>query len=217
MTKLQDKIYMSITITMILFFLYYLVYSSVELYADTFCKLYICFEFLPFGDFLAIWVAIVGLFLVVQSLEEWKGQYKFEKAQRTIKKVEKILNGLNRLLGHTYVLINESRRVGHSFAFEEYKDKLQSDNLDSEIYLLRIEITDEKNNFKQEQFEKIIEFAEMIEFDLTSKLRNLHWNDCSLHTSSKNTEDAEKILKDYDKKLKRFVQKYFELRNDLYI
>lgn len=99
--KLRTKVGIALVLTALLSLIYYLTYSYIELYSIKWCKTHICIELPSYEDILAIWVAIVGLYFVVTSLEEWKGQYKFERAQQTFKKVREVCYGLEKLLGDT--------------------------------------------------------------------------------------------------------------------
>lgn len=94
--RLEDKIYGSIGLTVFLTIAYYYVYSFIDLYMSKLCKKYVCFEFPPYADVLAVWVAIVGLYFVVTSLDAWKHQDQFNAAREIYKNIEetndKLLN-----------------------------------------------------------------------------------------------------------------------------
>ena len=83
--KLEDKIYGAIGLTIFLTIAYYYVYSFVDLYVNKLCDKYVCFEFPPYADFLAIWSAIIGLYFVVTSLDAWKHQDQYQTAKQNIK------------------------------------------------------------------------------------------------------------------------------------
>ncbi len=83
--KLEDKIYGAIGLTIFLTIAYYYAYSFVELYLSKLCDKYVCFEFPPYADFLAIWSAIIGLYFVVTSLDAWKHQDQYQTAKQNIK------------------------------------------------------------------------------------------------------------------------------------
>lgn len=200
----EENIKVKLTITLVLTcifgsVIYYLLYSFVELNSSGWCKKNICIEFISYTDFLTICLAILSLYFVVTSLEEWKGQYKFEKSLKTFEKIQELGWGLEKLIGNTYVLINESRRYGHSHAYRDYDEKLKEEKLNIKIFYLRSDIFEEKNNYRQDDFEEIISVIESIESGLTGELRDLHWNDSS--AQNKKTEDAEIIFNEYREKL----------------
>lgn len=214
-SKLRNKIITAFALTGVMSVIYYFAYSFVELNLSKWCKTNICIEFPSYADALAIWVAIIGLYFIVTSLEEWKGQYKFEKALQTFKKVKELSYGLDKLLGDTWVLINESRRIGCSHAYENYQEKLKSDNLGVKIYLLRLDVFEERNHYKQECFERIIDLINSFESNFTGELRDLHWNDSS--QIIKNTADAEIIFDKYREQLKPLRKTVEELKEELYM
>ena len=88
--KLEDKIYGAIGLTIFLTIAYYYAYSFVELYLSKLCDKYVCFEFPPYADFLAIWSAIIGLYFVVTSLDAWKDQDKYQTAKINLVKLHEI-------------------------------------------------------------------------------------------------------------------------------
>lgn len=83
--KLEDKIYGAIGLTVFLTIAYYYAYSFVDLHLSKLCDKYVCFEFPPYADFLAIWSAIIGLYFVVTSLDAWKHQDQYQISKQNIK------------------------------------------------------------------------------------------------------------------------------------
>lgn len=213
--KLKNKFYIALVSTILMSVIYYLIYSYIELNQTDWCKKYICINLPSYEDVFAIWVAIVGLYFIVTSLEEWKGQYKFERSQQTFKKVTELSLGLDRLIGDAYVLINESERLGHLHAYNAYEEKLKINKLSVKIYLLQLDVFEGRNHYKQKDFEEITNFMSNFESGLTGGLRDLHWNDCS--QPIKNSEDAENILNEYRKKIMVIKKMLNKLKKDLYI
>lgn len=160
MSTTEDKVYMSITITVILFFLYYLSYSAAELYLGKFCKKYVCFEFLSFGEFIAIWVAIIGLYFVVTSLDGWKNQYRFEEAVKAFKQLEKeipLLNHMGDLLSDVVYQAKAHEKYGLDLVDKDFEECVKNAKFYQRIHNLRILINSNKNKQHQDMFEKIIE------------------------------------------------------------
>lgn len=79
--KIRNKIYWSVGLLLPGTGLYYLTYVSVDKLFSKWCKTNYCFEFPPYADTLAIYVAVVGLYFVVTSLNEWKTQEKYFKSR----------------------------------------------------------------------------------------------------------------------------------------
>lgn len=100
--QVKKDIYKALGLTFFLTIAYYLTYAFVELNISNWCKKNVCFEFPPYADVLAIWVAIIGLYFVVKSLDDWKNQLKINNAienYKTLydvyKKIEEIFILLN--------------------------------------------------------------------------------------------------------------------------
>ena len=79
--NIRNKIYISVGLVLPVTLIYYLTYVSVDKLFSKWCKTNYCFEFPPYADTLAIYVAVVGLYFVVTSLNEWKTQEKYFKSR----------------------------------------------------------------------------------------------------------------------------------------
>lgn len=79
--KIRNKIYWSIGLVIPGTVLYYLIFVLVDKLFSKWCKTHYCFEFPPYADSLAIYVAVVGLYFVITSLNEWKTQEKYFKSR----------------------------------------------------------------------------------------------------------------------------------------
>jgi hypothetical protein len=75
--NIRNKIFISVGLVLPVTLIYYLTYVSVDKLFSKWCKTNYCFEFPPYADTLAIYVAVVGLYFVVTSLNEWKTQEKY--------------------------------------------------------------------------------------------------------------------------------------------
>lgn len=85
--NIKEKTYFSIGLTVFIIIAYYYIYSFVELASNNLCKKYICFEFPSLAEVLAIYVAIIGLYFVVTSLDAWKKQHKFNNTIEAMKDI----------------------------------------------------------------------------------------------------------------------------------
>ncbi|MFV5370042.1 hypothetical protein VXO74_15180 [Acinetobacter junii] len=178
--KLEDKIYASIGLTVFLTIVYYYVYSFVDLYVSKLCDKYVCFEFPPYADVLALWVAIIGLYFVVTSLDAWKHQDKYQTAKINLIKLHEISSILLR-----------------------FKNNLSNfDEVDVKYFLNSIsdnEIT-ETNSFKKyEELKSILTIKDKIEecdLDINTKSINLFQSDFEYCISL-----AKKYLQEIDKEV----------------
>ena len=82
--KIRNKIYWSVGLVIPGTILYYLIFVLVDKLFSKWCETNYCFEFPPYADSLAIYVAVVGLILVVSSLDDWKHQDKYNNAKNRI-------------------------------------------------------------------------------------------------------------------------------------
>lgn len=75
---------------------YWLYIFSIE-HLTNFCKneFPYCIDFLPYGDFLAAYIAIVGLYFVVSSLDDWKQQHKLNNTLIAIQEIIAFKKELN--------------------------------------------------------------------------------------------------------------------------
>ena len=134
--KLEDKIYFSVGLTVFLTIAYYYFYSFVDLYLSKLCDKYVCFKFLTYSELLAIWVALIGLSFVVSSLDDWKNQYKFEKATKTIAELNNIIYLLNFLESRINDMIIKSKRdnfIGLSSIESDFKEQVSKEDIYSRL------------------------------------------------------------------------------------
>lgn len=82
--KLITKILISVLIWAVITTLYYYIYAYFQIWFKDLCNKNYCIEFLPYGDFLAAYIAIVGLYFVVTSLDAWKHQDQYQTAKNNI-------------------------------------------------------------------------------------------------------------------------------------
>ena len=89
----------SLTIFFLCLFSYYFLYVYLQKSNSKFCDHNYCFELLSLGDFLAILIAIIGIGVVVITLESWKdGQRYLEKRELLFNTRESLRNVKDELL-----------------------------------------------------------------------------------------------------------------------
>lgn len=168
--RLEDKIYGSIGLTVFLTIAYYYVYSFVDLYMSKLCKKYVCFEFPPYADVLAIWVAIIGLYFVVTSLDDWKNQDKYQTAKKNIEllhtlsqKLElynsEISNLENRIDDLRVYFKMHEKSVEHTRFYKTYESWLNKFKIKEEIQNIDYCITQQAKCLYQVEFNSLISLA----------------------------------------------------------
>ncbi|HDI2995375.1 hypothetical protein [Acinetobacter baumannii] len=88
--KLKHKILLAIGVGAFSIFLYYFLFVAVEKNSISICATFYCLELIPIGDFIAIYIAIVGLIFVVSSLNDWKVQDKYNNAKIRVAELNEI-------------------------------------------------------------------------------------------------------------------------------
>lgn len=224
--KLEDKIYASIGLTVFLTIAYYYAYSFVELYISKLCDKYVCFEFPPYADFFAIWVAIVGLYFVVTSLDAWKNQYKFEEAVQTIKLFNKQLPIMQLVISHVHKLTNNSKKHNYADMFgaeQDFEDMFKIQDIYNRLDELGDSIRNNKNNLHQEQFESLYaEFygaiSDIRQTIISAGLSEANYTEdqeYNIKVKKAKLEQVEEGLKILRKRNENFVYKYNKLKSKL--
>lgn len=170
--KLEYKIYWSVGLTVLLTIAYYFVYVFVDLHVSKLCDKYICFEFPPYADVLSIWVAIIGLYFVVSSLDAWKQQDKYNNAKIRIAALndmnKKITLGFGLKMNSFYdypkppgenerrVLVFDTQR---EYVVNKFNAYLEDTNIFNDIRKLEYENTHVKNCLYQSDFDFVIQEA----------------------------------------------------------
>ncbi|WP_457795246.1 hypothetical protein [Acinetobacter baumannii] len=228
--KLEDKIYFSVGLTVFLTIAYYYFYSFVDLYLSKLCDKYVCFKFLTYSELLAIWVALIGLSFVVSSLDDWKNQYKFEKATKTIAELNNIIYLLNFLESRINDMIIKSKRdnfIGLSSIESDFKEQVSKEDIYSRLSHLEEIINYEKNNLHQKKFEDLfIKFNNLI----INTLSNIAQSDLSepaygddyfadhnINRRKKAVEKIENILKKLRFECKEIQKEYRDLKELLHL
>lgn len=182
--KLEDKIYVSIGMTVFLTIAYYYTYAFVELYVSKLCNKYVCFEFPPYADFLAVWTAIIGLYFVVTSLDSWKHQDKYNNSKNRIALLNDLKHKIEFGFGfkicafyETNLGENEKKilRMGleRDYVIECFKAYLEDTNILEDIRKLDRENYNVKNCLYQKDFDEVIELAYKYVGGCTNKIKIL--------------------------------------------
>lgn len=228
--KLEDKIYFSIGLTFFLTISYYYLYSFIELYISEFCNKYICFKFPTYAELLAIWVAIIALYFVVSSLDEWKNQYKFEKSMKTINKFNNTIYILNFLENRiNYMIINSKKNdLMDLFSIEsDFNEQVLKEDIYLKIFELEEIINHEKNNLHQDKFEKLFNKFNMLVINTLSDVAESHLSesaygsdyfaDHNVNRRKKAVENIENILKKLRLESKKIQEEYRKIKELFHI
>lgn len=194
--KLSHKILLAIGLGAFSIFLYYLLFVSVEKKLFSVCKKYFCLEIMPIGDFIAIFISIIGLYFVVNSLNDWKVQDKYNNAKNRVaelNELELLLLDFAIKMNNIYRQQNLGRRESMAFInFGETKHKkvlgifeayMDDSNIIDIIDTLDRNNTNSKNCLYQGDFDFIIEQAA----SYVKKCRN----------DAENIKEVEGELEDY--------------------
>lgn len=223
---IKNKIWISIGLGVGLTILYYYIYAYFQIWFDDLCKKNYCIEFFPIGDFIACYIAIVGLYFVVTSLDAWKNQYKFEEAVQTIKLFDKQLPILQLVIIHVHKLINNSKRNNYGDMFgaeQDFEDMFKIQDVYNRLDELGDTIRNNKNNLHQEQFESLYaEFygaiSDIRQTIISAGLSEANYTEdqeYNIKVKKAKLEQVEEGLKILRKQNENFVHKYNKLKSKL--
>lgn len=180
--KLEDKIYGSIGLTVFLTIAYYYAYSFAELYLRKLCDKYVCFEFPPYADFLAIWSAIIGLYFVVTSLDAWKHQDQYQTAKQNIKLLHTISEELNsfnvkiskvRDFNKDVLFLNTqgNKEIMKTQLFSRYESLMENLGIIQLVNDTDYKITQMEKGLYQNEFNTIINLAHSYVTNIDSEIK----------------------------------------------
>lgn len=180
--KLEDKIYGSIGLTVFLTIAYYYAYSFAELYLRKLCDKYVCFEFPPYADFLAIWSAIIGLYFVVTSLDAWKHQDQYQTAKQNIKLLHTISEELNsfnvkiskvRDFNKDILFLNTqgNKEIMKTQLFSRYESLMENLGIIQLVNDTDYKITQMEKGLYQNEFNTIINLAHSYVTNIDSEIK----------------------------------------------
>lgn len=217
--KLEDKIYGAIGLTVFLTIAYYYVYSFVELHMSKLCDKYVCFEFPPYADFLAIWSAIIGLYFVVTSLDAWKKQDQYNNAKNRIAllndlkyKLEfsfgyKICDFYNRPQGENEIKVIKTN-LERDYIIARFNAYLEDTNILKELRKLDRDNYYTKNCLYQNDFDKVIELAYNYVGGCYNEIKSLSLTKEETKESYQNSlEQIYRMHRNYDYQFKQNLNK----------
>jgi hypothetical protein len=182
--KLEDKIYASIGLTVFLTIAYYYAYSFVDLYVSKLCDKYVCFEFPPYADFLAIWAAIIGLYFVVTSLDAWKHQDKYQTAKINLVKLHEIssilltfknkLSDFDKVYVKYYLNSTSDNEITQTNSFKKYEEIKSILKIEDKIEECDLDINTKSINLFQSDFESCISLAKKYIHEIDKEVINLN-------------------------------------------
>lgn len=100
----SKSLFLAILLVIFSIVLYYFSLVFTEKYLKELCASYYCIDFLPFGDFLTILIAIISLYFVIVSLNSWKIQLSHQATQSLYFEFLKLEYDLLNLQGEFYKL-----------------------------------------------------------------------------------------------------------------
>ena len=210
--KLEDKIYGAIGLTVFLTIAYYYAYSFADLYLSKLCDKYVCFEFPPYADFLAIWSAIIGLYFVVTSLDAWKHQDQYQTAKKNIEQLYTISNKVGHL---TNILRNLDKYnlqnpnvfqppTKHTNAFLKFQSLKTEYKIDELIEHAEGSILEKSINLKHKKFENLINKIKNYTQNIEKEIQLL--DEAVMIQYKEDQSTMQKTLQDIEDKIKRMEE-----------
>lgn len=180
--KLEDKIYGAIGLTVFLTIAYYYAYSFVDLYLSKLCDKYVCFEFPPYADFLAIWSAIIGLYFVVTSLDAWKHQDQYQTAKQNIKLLHTVsekLTSFNVKISNVrdfnkevlFLKTQRNKEIMKTQLFSRYESLMENLGIIQLVNDTDYKITQMEKGLYQNEFNTIINLAHSYVTNIDSEIK----------------------------------------------
>lgn len=181
--KLEDKIYGAIGLTVFLTIAYYYAYSFVDLHLSKLCDKYVCFEFPPYADFLAIWSAIIGLYFVVTSLDAWKHQDQYQTAKQNIKLLHTVsekLISFNVKISNVrdfnkevlFLKTQRNKEIMKTQLFSRYESLMENLGIIQLVNDTDYKITQMEKGLYQNEFNTIINLACSYVTNIDSEIKN---------------------------------------------
>lgn len=167
--KIKRDVLISVCFVIPITIIYYLIYVLVDKIFNKWCGKIYCFEFPPYADILAIYTAIVGLYFVILSLDDWKKQDQYQTAKNNIEQLYTILNEINRFKDklsnlddyslQTPFIFNPfstTKKVEHTDAFLKFKEFQTQSKIEDLIEKAEKTILKKSINLEQNKFENLL-------------------------------------------------------------
>lgn len=178
LTETQTKFIKYPGIFLILIVAYYFFYVGFEKNYFYRCEEVYCLTFIDFNDYVSILISILGILAVVETLDAWKDQHKFEKALLTLKELNEIEELLEQFDLYFASLQGQKTGImGYKYYAEDFYRKVFNIKIKDTIQNLDTRIHDEKNNLHQKEFEVLIDIAHKYYNDTMGEFSSLKWKD----------------------------------------
>lgn len=178
LTETQKKFIKYPGIFLILIFVYYFFYVGFEKNYFYRCEEVYCLTFIDFNDYVSILISILGILAVVETLDAWKDQHKFEKALLTLKELNEIEDLLEKFdLEFAKLQVQKSVGWGYKEVAENFYRNISYIKIKAIVQDLDTRIHDEKNNLHQKEFEALIDIAHKYYNDTMREFTSLKWKD----------------------------------------
>ncbi|MDC4436144.1 hypothetical protein ACT4VB_01340 [Acinetobacter baumannii] len=175
LTQTQKKFLKYPAIFIICILAYYFFFVGFEK-GRLLCKNYYCLAFIEFNDFLAILISILGILAVVESLDAWKDQHKFENSIETLRELEEI-NRLINIFDVQFARLSNPKTPTMTYkdSADLFYTKVKEMEIRKKIKDLDEKIHYEKNHLFQSKFEFLINIAhEYVNTNMT-EFTKLKW------------------------------------------
>ncbi|EXF56672.1 hypothetical protein J502_2241 [Acinetobacter sp. 1294596] len=204
--------------------IYYYLSLAIEWMWSDVCAKHYCMKTPTLAEFLAIEVAVIGLYFVISSLDEWKKQYKFTKEIETMEEFTRAKQILELLVSKIHYLITECRRYDYMGMYEaekEFKEILKIQNVHNRIYNLRNTIFEVANNLHQKDIENLFyEFNTIVDNIIAcvnenhlSEANNTEDKEYNFNQRKKKVDNIEVGLKKLRESKKVFENKFNKVKN----
>lgn len=98
--NLKVKVLVSVCVFSILILAYYLLVVTSHKYLSEFCNNFYCLEIISLGEYISILIALIGLYFVISSLNDWKQQDKYNNAKNRVDKINRLEIKITMEFGH---------------------------------------------------------------------------------------------------------------------
>lgn len=150
---------------------YYFLVQGIEWIWSGVCAKYYCMKTLSLAEFLSIEAALIGVYFVVSSIDDWKKEDQYQTAKKNILKLHAIykklkiynvrLANLEKNISVLYITLDKtkSRKIQHTQLFLRYQSILSELEIKKEIAEADYSITQQSKNLYQQDFNNLIGLA----------------------------------------------------------
>lgn len=204
---------------------YYYLIQGIEWFWSDFCaNSNSCMKTLSLAEFLSIEVALIGMYFVVSTLDDWKKQDQYQVAKANILKlhnISSILKKFNEKISdfdnlYSRALLNPSNtyieKTDNFLIYEDYKNNLK---IEEDIRQCSLDIKDKAVSLHQNHFESCVDLAKEYLKDINNEILNLNSIKASLINEiiEKNLENKEIINKKIENQKDGFLKEFLLISN----